>query len=692
MTAGAHPCPDEPQLARLSEQNSALRERLRSAEQYTARTLMRATRLAQVIAVLGNVTDLETTTGRAAVELAELFSSDIALLLLESSDGLRIDGHWGVKASDIPSDSPGLRELESIAAQRPVGIASVDDVPLPCWLADYEPRRLAWARLIVGDKSLGLLLLVRRADEPFEADDENELRAIAHRLALAVENGLLHRHMRSQLAQLRRLQRLTADLAGMIEPHAVGQRIADTLVSEAGVTASTVTIEHDDDRRLLARASELGRTEAASEAAPLAAGDFDSEWQSFPLTVADRAVGEVAVAGAPLPGSESHELLLHVVGLAALALDKALLHERTIEQARHDALTGLLGHRVFYEMLEQQLASGRAFSVILFDIDDFKEINDLHGHQAGDEVLRLVACGLRRHVRAEDNIFRVGGEEFYALLPGVGATDALAIAEQLRVGIAQLGSTLPHPITVSAGVASCPSYSRDRDELLAGADAALYISKRAGKNRTSVAGEDEPSEATSGDRTVRLELLLRKDAETVTHSLHTANLAVQLARVLGLPDERIAALRVAAKLHDIGKIGVPTGILNKPGPLDDEEFRIVKTHPVIGAELLTAWGLQTAARFVVQHHERIDGLGYPLGLRGEEITLEGRILHVADAVAAMTLDRPYRRALSQGAAIEELQRHRGTQFDERIVDAMLGLMPLPEGHTGSFPASVGSRS
>ncbi len=692
MTQGPNPCPDDEPLARLTEQNSALRERLRNAEQYTARTLMRATRLAQVIAVLGNVTDLENTTGRAAVELAELFSSDIVLLLLESPEGLKIDGHWGIKASDLPSDRPDLRALEAIAAQRSVGMAPAADVPLPSWLADYQPRRLAWARLVVGDESLGLLLFVRRADEPFEADEENELRAIAHRLALAIQNGLLHRHMRSQLAQLRRLQQLTADLAGMIEPNEVGQRIADTLVGEAGVAASTVTIEHDGHSRLLARASAPGLSDVPSDAELVAAAGIDPRWQSFPLTVADRAVGVVAVAGAPPSGSEARELLLHVIGLAALALDKALLHERTIEQARHDSLTGLLGHRVFYEMLEQQLASGRAFSVILFDIDDFKEINDLHGHQSGDEVLRLVAHGLRSNVRGEDHIFRVGGEEFYALLPDVTPTDALAIAEQLRIAIAQLGSTLPYPITLSAGVASCPSYARRRDELLAGADAALYVSKRVGKNHTSVAGADESPEASSRDRTVQLELLLRKDAETVTHSLHTANLAVQLARVLALPDDRIADLRAAAKLHDIGKIGIPTVILNKPGALDDEEFRIVKTHPVIGAELLAAWGMEAAAQIVLQHHERIDGRGYPFGLRGDEIMLEGRILQVADAVVAMTLDRPYRRALSQAAVIDELLSHRGTQFDRQVVDAVLGLMPMAADHTAKLPALLGSRA
>ncbi len=690
MTQRPDPSPDDGRWALLSEQNSALRERLRNAEQYTARTLMRATRLAQVIAVLGNDADLETTTGRAAVELAELFSCDIALLLLESPDGLQIEGHWGVKASDLPADGSGLKAVEEIAEHRPVGIGAAADLGLPRWLADHHPRRVAWARLFVGDKSLGLLLLIRRADEPFEADEERELRAIAYRIALAIENGLLHRHLRSQLAQLQRLQQLTADLAGMIEAEAVGQRIADTLVAEAGVTASWVTIERNGHSTLLAHATTPGHTEPLSAPDLSAASGLEGRWRTFALTVAGRAVGVVAVEGAPSGGSEAHELLLHVVGLAALALDKALLYERTTEQARRDALTGLLGRRVFFEMLQQQLDSGVPFSVVLFDIDDFKEINDLYGHPAGDEVLRLVADGLRGNVRAHDSIFRVGGEEFYALLPDLANADALAIAERLRDGVAQLGSTLPYPVTLSAGVATFPSYATDRDELLAGADAALYASKRAGKNRTSVAGEDAPCQPTRADRIARLELLLHKDADSVTHSIHTANLAVQLARVLALPEHRIADLRTAAKLHDIGKIGVPAAILNKPGPLDDEEFRIVKTHPIVGAELLNAWGMETPAQIVLQHHERVDGRGYPSGLRGDEITLEGRIIHVADAFTAMTLDRPYRRALTHTEAIQELLRHRGTQFDDKVVDALLAISAAAA-DTASSTASLTAR-
>ena len=235
-------------------------------------------------------------------------------------------------------------------------IGPVGDLPLPEWLASYSPRHVAWARLLVGDKSLGLMLLARRGDEPFEESEATELRAVAYRIALAIENGLLHKRMTDQLAQLHRLQELTAALAGTLELDAVGQRVADTLVSEAAVSASVVLIDRRGELVVLSSAG------AARELGIAADGErarrLDERWKSFPLEVADKTVGVVAVTGAPAVGSEQHQLLLHLVSLGALSLDKALLHEQSREQARHDSLTGLLGHRVFHEVLEQQIAAG----------------------------------------------------------------------------------------------------------------------------------------------------------------------------------------------------------------------------------------------------------------------------------------------------------------------------------------------
>ncbi len=653
------------------EEIASLRERLERTEQHMARTLMRATRLAQVISVLGNEKDLETTVERAATEVGELFFADMALLILDSGAGLRIAGHWGVAASDLPREPFDLPMVEEATRLKSVCIGPAEDVPLPDWIAAYSPHHIAWARLLVGERSLGLMLLARRGDERFEESEADELRAVAYRIALAIENGLLHKRMTDQLAQLHRLQQLTAALAGTLDLSAVGLRLAETLVAEAIVPSSVVLIERGGELAVLSSAGAARALGIAADGER--AARLDDRWSSFPLEVADRTVGIVAVTEPPPIESEEYQLLLHLVSLGALSLDKALLHEQSREQARHDSLTGLLGHRVFHETIEEEIAAGRPFSVVLFDIDDFKHVNDLHGHQTGDHALRLVSDALLQATRAGQSVFRIGGEEFCALLPGLGAQDALAVAEHARRRVAAIVSTLPNPLTVSAGVGSFPLLGGTRDELMAGADAALYASKRGGKNRTSVAGAESDAAFTPSRRESGLEMLQNKDPDTVTHSLHVAILTVEIARALALDDSLLDDLRIAARLHDIGKVAVPDAILDKTGSLDEREFGIVKTHPVVGSELLRSWGLDGPARIVLQHHERMDGSGYPAGLRGDEICLESRIVHAADAYVAMRRDRPYREAMTRDEAFAELARHSGTQFDPRVVTALVAV-------------------
>jgi putative nucleotidyltransferase with HDIG domain len=168
---------------------------------------------------------------------------------------------------------------------------------------------------------------------------------------------------------------------------------------------------------------------------------------------------------------------------------------------------------------------------------------------------------------------------------------------------------------------------------------------------------------------------------------------VEIARELALEDARLDDLRTAARLHDIGKLAVPDAILNKPGPLDEDEFRIIKTHAMVGAELLSSWGLPRAAKIVLQHHERIDGSGYPAGICGEEILIESRIVHAADAYVAMMRDRPYRKAMNQDDAFAELVRYSGTQFDADVVAALVAVerARATATHTGS-PAVEGGRT
>ncbi|MEA2437989.1 MAG: hypothetical protein QOF65_2545 [Thermoleophilaceae bacterium] len=365
------------------------------------------------------------------------------------------------------------------------------------------------------------------------------------------------------------------------------------------------------------------------------------------------------------------DLLAGVVAQTATALDNARLIETMAHQARFDNLTGLLGHRAFHEALEIQLERGNGpFTLASIDIDDFKLINDLHGHPIGDEALRRVAEALRRGVGEHDSVFRVGGEEFAVLLPGCTAEQARPKAEHLRVAVASTPFALP--LRVSIGLASCPGDAQDRDALLERADDALYGAKRAGKNRVVGAGEDHDAVPVKrdGGRVNLLDMLRTKDGDTLAHSARVAALAVDTGRILGLDSARLDVLRTAGQLHDVGKLALPEAVLNKPGPLEDDEMQLVRTHPLLGAELVRAWGEPAAAQFVLEHHERIDGTGYPAGLTGDEISLEGRILHAVDALTAMTSDRPYRGADTMDHAIAELRALSGKQFDAAVVRAL----------------------
>jgi diguanylate cyclase (GGDEF)-like protein/putative nucleotidyltransferase with HDIG domain len=365
------------------------------------------------------------------------------------------------------------------------------------------------------------------------------------------------------------------------------------------------------------------------------------------------------------------DLLEGVVAQTATALDNARLIETMAHQARFDNLTGLLGHRAFHEALEIQLGRTNVpFTLASIDIDDFKLINDLHGHPIGDEALRRVAETLRRGAGEHDSVFRVGGEEFAVLIPGCTAEAARPAVERLREAVARTPFALP--LRVSIGVACWPDDAQDRDALLERADDALYAAKRAGKNRVVGAGEDQEAMPVKREsaRANLLDVLRAKDGDTLAHCARVAALAVDAGRVLGLDSSHLAVLRTAGQLHDIGKLALPDAVLNKPGALDEDEMNLVRTHPVVGAELVRAWGEPAAAQFVLEHHERVDGSGYPAGLAGDEISLEGRILHAVDAFAAMTSDRPYRAAGTVEDAVAELRAMSGTQFDPEVVRAV----------------------
>jgi diguanylate cyclase (GGDEF)-like protein/putative nucleotidyltransferase with HDIG domain len=372
--------------------------------------------------------------------------------------------------------------------------------------------------------------------------------------------------------------------------------------------------------------------------------------------------------------------------LVAISLYQRSTHKalNAIRLALTDPLTGLGNHRHFHERLQRELAQadehGGMVSLCFLDIDDFKRVNDQFGHPAGDRVLSQVAARLRQGGES----FRLGGDEFAVLLVGMDEQVALSTTQSIVQRIAETELGKAGAVTVSAGVATFPQHGRERDSLIRLADGALYWAKEHGKNQVRLARADvaELSEfrrvASGVDRIARFRAaasLARavdsRDAYTGSHSERVANLAAEIAAQLGLPAEEIELTRLAGSLHDLGKLAIPEEILRKPAALSDAERLVLERHPQIGYRMLESLGVDPIAYWVLHHHERWDGSGYPDGLAEERIPLGARIIFVSDAFDAMTSDRLYRESLSYGDAIAEVERCSGSQFDPDVVNAFL---------------------
>jgi diguanylate cyclase (GGDEF)-like protein len=381
---------------------------------------------------------------------------------------------------------------------------------------------------------------------------------------------------------------------------------------------------------------------------------------------------------------------LAVLGILMTTLRGQLdqLVKQLAAAARTDSLTQLANRRELEERfaaeLERSTRTARPLSIVVLDLDWFKEYNDRFGHSAGDRVLVLLAQALKRATRTSDIVARLGGEEFGVLAPETDETEAYLLSERLRAEVRSAFARETEKMTISCGVASFPIHGITLGELLHAADRALYEAKESGRDRSVVfkqAGvEGVEREQVAIERTSPRLASLVSLAEAVdrrkgspANSRRVARYAEALARKLRLPEEESERVRIAALLRDVGEVGVAESILNKDGPLDPRERLEVERHPEIGARIVGAAQLGRVGEWILTHHERPDGQGYPRGLREHQIPLEGRIVAVADAYAAMTADRPYRRPFSPHRARAELQARAGTQFDHDVVEAFLEL-------------------
>jgi len=357
-----------------------------------------------------------------------------------------------------------------------------------------------------------------------------------------------------------------------------------------------------------------------------------------------------------------------------LEAERERLLTEALERADHDPLTGLLNHRAFHKRYQEETAratrDGSSLAVAVMDLDNFKFFNDAYGHAVGDDVLRRVAESLRTGCRAYDTLSRFGGDEFALLMPSTTQSEASALTDRLRKTLAHGGyrpinSESAIPLTLSVGIAIYPEESQDPHKILEAADSRLI--------RTKTGGDGESIESLralllgSYHGFSMLDALVtavdNKDRYTRRHSEEVMCYALGIARVMGMDDQFLHTIQVSALLHDVGKIGVPDRILRKPGALTEEEFHAIRLHPTMGAAIVGAVpGFENTLDAVRHHHERWDGMGYPSSLLGTKTPLIARIMAVADAYSAMTMDRPYRKGKEPEDALEILIKGAGSQW------------------------------
>jgi diguanylate cyclase (GGDEF)-like protein len=414
--------------------------------------------------------------------------------------------------------------------------------------------------------------------------------------------------------------------------------------------------------------------------------------------VAALASGGYAAAALLGPGLPVGVVVVTAVGIAAAAalvgMQRANANRliwRLSDAAVTDALTGLLNRRGFQELIETELErarrSGQPLSLIIGDLDHFKALNDRFGHGAGDRALEQLALILDTAKRRIDTAARIGGEEFAVVLPDSDHHAAYILAERMRREVRETFMYEPYELTISLGVATFPAHGTSVEALVAQADEALYAAKALGRDRTMVYSDDledsVPAELSVSRRhadrnsstvIALADVVASRDRGTSAHSQAVGRYSAAIARALGLPEAVVERVRFSGIVRDIGKIAIPDAILRKPGWLSAEDWIAMRRHPEIGASILAGAEMEDVSEWVLSHHERPDGTGYPQGLSGTDIPLEARILAVADAYEAMTSDRVYRAALSAEDARAELVRCAGTQFDQRVVEAFIRVL------------------
>jgi diguanylate cyclase (GGDEF)-like protein len=617
---------------------------------------------------------------------------------------------------------------------------------------EHPAKCLCAAPIMLGRKPAGVMVAMSTAREyVFEQRDLDVLVTAAGQVSVAVENARLFAEEQRRSRQLAFLNNISRTAISSDDPvHMLGQIVGEIqknfsfdhigiglldygtkeieIKAEAGATA------HAMGRRIPLGVGILGRVARTGERALVQnglegqIGAILPESRSvlcIPITYGETLLGALNIESRNESAFFPQDVLIlnTLADLLATALHNAFVFQKLQQQSITDGLTGIKTRRFFWEALSAEWKrasrSGRPFSVVLIDLDKFKEVNDTLGHFEGDLVLARVGRLLEQKSRQSNVVARYGGDEFIILMPETGPEQAQVLAERLRQWIATDAMLSEHHITGSFGVASFPMHGFSIEDIIRVADAGMYVSKRSGGNRVSAAEEFAGGEEFApqrqqistyiegflqrehngpehleelGSMLVKfcggeedcnvpllkesIEVLSRaaesRELRTSGHGDLVARYTEIVARALHLPAEETTDLVFAARIHDVGKIFVPERILNKPGPLTDDEFFLVRMHARVGAEIAGILPHSALMRQAIEHHhQRFDGTGYPDGAKGEQIPLWARIIALADAYANMLTEQSIAAARTPEQALDELSKMSGTGFDGMLVRLLL---------------------
>ncbi len=620
-----------------------------------------------------------------------------------------------------------------------LGAGQVGGPPAKCFCG--APIRL-------GGKPAGAMVAMNTEREyVFQQRDLEVMQTAAEQLSVAVENARLFAEEMRRSRQLSFLnsisktaissedaEQMLADIVAEIQKafrfDHIGIGILDYVTKDIEIKAEAGSTAQAKGKRIPLGAGIVGRVARTNERALVQnAGEgplFGVLPESravlcIPITYGETLLGVLNVESREENAFSPQDVLIMstLADLLATALHNAFVFQKLQQQSITDGLTGIKTRRFFWEALSSEWKrasrSGRPFSVVLIDLDKFKEVNDSFGHLEGDLVLARVGRLLEQRCRQSNVVARYGGDEFIILMPETGVDQAQALAERLRLWLSQDAMLAEHAITGSFGVASYPSHGFSAEDIIRVADAGMYAAKHLGGNRVSMAEEfgegdlvaaqrqqlsnyiegflqrdqtapDELEELTATLRRLcgegedcsvhvlkeSIEALARaaesREFHATGHGDMVARYAELIGRALALPPDEIEELAYAGRVHDVGKIFVPERIVTKTGPLTDEEYTQMKMHTRAGAEIAgTIPGSLMLQKAVEHHHEAFDGSGYPNGLRGEEIPLWGRILALADAFVNMTTERAFAAAKTAEQAMAEIERLSGTRYDGMLV-------------------------